>query len=30
MSTMLFFFAAGLWLLRYVDEKKGCRESGRN
>ena len=30
MSTMLFFFAAGLWLLRYVDEEKGCRESGRN
>ncbi len=30
MSTMIFFFAAGLWLLRRVDEEKGCRESGRN
>ena len=30
MSTMLLFFAAGLWLLRYVDEEKGCRDSGRN
>ena len=30
MSTMLLFFAAGLWLLRYVDEEKGCRDSGRD
>ncbi len=30
MSTMLLFFAAGLWMLRYVDEEKGCRDSGRD